>query len=186
LKELTEKQKESSSDDASRSVSKMPEKPFGWIDRRRWTLQVLEEAIENAREMAMAKTGRGHDSSGRLEWSKTLMKLVELYDSQLSAIKRHIWGNTDAGGNDEPCDSSNGFIEFERLFQNNVLTPWTSQDLNLKCVDCDVSSQQVSEQAVYKTAYDYDHLNLCPDCYAKRKAEEPEEEDDDEEGGESD
>ena len=181
---LSRKRNESGLDGRPETVDKALEKPFGWVGRRRWALQVLEKAIENAREMANAKTGRGHDSSSRLEWSKTLMRLVELYDSQLSAIKRHIWGNTDAGGNVEPCDSDNGFVEFERLFQNNVLTPWTSEDLKLRCVDCGVSSENVSEQTVYKTEYDYDHLNLCPACYSKRKAEEPEEEDD-KEGGES-
>ena len=49
--------------------------------------------------------------------------------------------------------------------------------MKLKCVDCGVSSQEVSERTVYKTAYDYDNLNLCPACYAKRKGEEPEEND---------
>jgi hypothetical protein len=184
---LGEKNLESGLDHDSKSVDKAVEKPFGWVGRRRWALQVLEEAIENAREMASAKTGRGHDSSSRLEWSKTLMRLLELYDGQLTEIKNHIWGHTGPGSDkDEVADSDNGFIEFERLFQGIVLESWTSEHLKLKCVDCGVSSQQVSEQAVYKTAYDYDHLNLCPDCYAKRKAAEPpEEEDDDEEGGES-
>ena len=178
---MTEEKHESGSNGELESVGKVSEKPFGWIDRRRWTLQVLEEAIENTTEMTKARTGRGHDSASRLEWTKTLMKLLELYNNQLSAIKVHLWGHTGPGANDEPCDSSNGFVEFERLFQNNVLTPWSSEDLNLKCVDCGVSSQEVSEKTVYKTAYIYDHLDLCPACYAKRKAEEPEEDDEENE-----
>jgi len=54
-------------------------KPFGWLDRRRWALQILEGQIEQAKEMSTAKGGRGHDKKSRLEWTKTLMKLLELY-----------------------------------------------------------------------------------------------------------
>lgn len=105
-------------------------RPFGWLDRRRWVLEISEEAIKNAREMIKAKTGRGHDSESRLEWSKILVKLLETYDSQLSAIRRHLWGNTDKADSDEPgVSGEEGFIEFEKDFQKFLLTPWNQERL---------------------------------------------------------
>jgi hypothetical protein len=166
LADLARKRVDSGSDGQPESVGKDAGKLFGWIDRRRHTLEILEEQIEQAREMATAKTGRGHDKTSRLEWSKTLLRLLELYAQELDTMKRYLHGDPTPGAGDEPCDDSNGFVEFERLFQSVVVHPWGPKDLELECNDCGKSSKDVSEKYVEDKD---EHMNLCSDCYEKRQ-----------------
>lgn len=137
---------------------------FGWLDRHRGILEFLEEAIENAHEMSQARTGRGHDNASRLEWTKAMMRLIEVYDAQLHSVKRHIWGATG-----EPGEARNGLIEFERMFQGCVLDPWTPEDLKLECEDCGASREDVSNHEFELENYETEEHDLCPRCYAKRK-----------------
>jgi hypothetical protein len=148
---------------------------YGWLDRRRYILTVLEEQIEAARLESQSRTGRGRDNKSRLEWAKNLLRLLEMYDAQLETIKRHIHGNTTPGAGEEPGQQANGLIEFERRFQNAVQNPWGPESLKLKCVDCGKLSEEVSEcqvpgetELLGKKFQDSVWLNLCSNCYEKR------------------
>ena len=168
---LTRKKRDSSSDEMQKTVDKLSVKPFGWLDRRRWAIQLLEEAIAQAREMSRAKGGRGHDKQSRLEWTKALSKLLELYAGELKDIKGELWGrNLELGS-----PLADNTMEFERRFQQRLLEPWTPKDLELVCEDCGVSSVYVAECSIFNGEDDEDHV-LCGSCYAKRKANEPKEE----------
>jgi hypothetical protein len=121
-------------------------------------LEILEEAIENARKEAQAKKGRGHDNASRLEWTKTLHRLLETYDLQLERIKHHVRGNPKLGNADEPGNCDNSLVEFERRFQTCVLDSWTTEDLKLECQDCgnysrDVYYRTLKDRARYWTRY---------------------------------
>ena len=139
---------------------------FGWLDRHRRILEFLEEAIENAREMSQARTGRGHDNASRLGWTKTLMRLVEVYDTHLGIVKYHIWG-----ASREPGEVTNGLVEFERAFQRLVLDPWKRDDLKLECEDCGKLAEQVSNYEFEVEDFKTEGHNLCPRCYEKRQKE---------------
>jgi len=139
---------------------------FGWLDRHRRILEFLEEAIENAREMSQARTGRGHDNASRLEWTKAMMRLIEVYDAQLHSVKRHIWGATG-----EPGEVTNGAVEFERDFQRLVLDPWTQEDLKLECEDCGTLSEDVSNYEFELENFETERHDLCPRCYSRRRQE---------------
>ena len=159
----------SKNESAGKSRTKRPIN--GWLDRRRRMLEVLEEAVENARKEAQAKKGRGHDNESRLEWTKTLHRLLETYDLQLERIKHHLWGNPARGDIDEPGNCDNGIVEFERSFQHCLLDPWTSSDLKLKCEDCGTLSEEVSTRT--GRYQDEKDRELCDKCYGKRTAKEP-------------
>jgi len=146
---------------------------YGWLDRRRRVLEILEEAIENAREESQAKTGRGRDNASRLEWTKTLHRLLETYGSELESIKHHIWGNPSLGNVDEPGEALNGLVEFERSFQRGVLDPWDREDLQLECEDCGRSSEEVTNRSFPSEWIDGKYtegedVDLCDECYQKR------------------
>lgn len=168
---MTRKKHDSGSDGKRETVDKPLEKPYGWLDKRRWTIQLLEEAIGQARDMSRAKGGRGHDQESRLEWTKTLSKLLELYAGELRDIKGELWGR-DLELGSPLVDNTMGF---ERRFQQRLLEPWTPKDLELTCEDCGISSMYVAECSIWNGEDDEDHV-LCGSCYAKRKASEPKEE----------
>ena len=148
---------------------------YGCLDRRRRVLEILEEAIENAREESQAKTGRGRDNASRLEWTKTLHRLLETYGSELESIKRHIWGNPGLGETGEPGEDANGLVEFERSFQRCVMDPWRPDDLKLECEDCGRSSEEVTSRSFPSEWIDGKYTegkdeDLCDECYEKRIA----------------
>ena len=146
------------------SVDKASRKPpgLGWLDRQRWLLEVLEEAIENARAESQAKTGRGRDNASRLEWTKTLHRLLETYEYQLEAIKRHLYGTYEIG---EPGEKQDRLIEFERKFNTFVAKPWKADDLKLRCGDCGAISEDVHQHH-----FRNEDLQLCDQCNQKRQA----------------
>lgn len=156
----------------------------GYLDRLRENVEALDEAIATARTMSKKK---GKDSNA-LQWVKTLRDLIELRNTTLGNIKTHLLGRDESGTGTEPQDffDGNPEIEFERAFQR-FLSPWTREDLKLKCQDCGVSIEEVSTRRIITRQDiipDYVDLDLCPSCYAKRKAAEPPEpqdEEDDEE-----
>jgi hypothetical protein len=151
----------------------------GYLDRLRENVEALDEAIETAR--ANSKGKKGSDSRTALQWAKTLRDLVEVRNTTLSNIKIHLLGRDETGAATEPPDhyNSNEQVMFEREFQT-FLAPWTREDLKLECQDCSVSSEEVEEQEI-NTGRDRlglltsIRLNLCPACYARRKAKEPKE-----------
>ena len=149
----------------------------GYLDRLRENIQALDDGIAIARTMSKKK-----DRSA-LQWAKTLRDLIELRNSTLDRIKAHLLGRDESGAITEPNEffegDTNPEIMFEREFKN-WLSPWTRQDLELECQDCHKSSEEVSEQAVVSGyskwgGEEYEHVLLCPDCYAKRQAKEPKE-----------
>jgi hypothetical protein len=172
---LGKKRFDSGSIGEENSVEKVPENMqfYAWLDRRRRILTVLEESIEQARRESQAKTGRGRDNARRLEWVKILIHLLELYDKQLETIKRHIYLNSMPGAAEEPGQSDNGLIEFERRFLE-VQKHWTLDDLKLKCHDCGEISMEVCNYVVpgkMKGGFDFlpsESMNLCVKCYQKR------------------
>jgi len=145
----------------------------GYLDRLRENIEALDEAIATAKRMSK------REDKSALQWTKTLRDLVELRNSTLERIKVHLLGRDETGAPTEPPDHYDGneLVEFERDFQN-FLSPWTQDDLKLKCRDCGKSGEEVSERRII-TAYDSIglpkeiDLDLCPECYAKRKGAEP-------------
>jgi hypothetical protein len=147
----------------------------GYLDRLRENLETLDEQIVNARKMSKKK---GKDSNA-LQWAKVLRDLVELRETTLANIKVHLLGRDETGATNEPDDvyADNAQVEYERYFRN-LLSPWTQQDLKLKCQDCDKESEEVSTHV-----FSDQPLNLCPRCYEKRTAKEGDEPDTSEKAG---
>jgi len=146
----------------------------GYLDRLRENIDVLDESIANARKMSKRK---GKDANA-LQWTKTLRDLVELRNTTLANIKAHMNGRDETGAVQEPPDlyDENPQIEFERYFRN-LMTPWTPNDLKLKCEDCGVESEDVSHRdfqelkdSHWKTIVEAEDADLCPQCVEKRKA----------------
>jgi hypothetical protein len=84
----------------------------------------------------------------------------------------------ETGAPNEPEDvySDNPQIEYERYFKNH-LSPWTLDDLKLKCEDCGVENEDVSHHdfqeisdSHWNTLVEAEDANLCPQCVEKRKA----------------
>jgi hypothetical protein len=139
----------------------------GYLDHLRENLETLDEQIVNARKMSKKK---GKDSNA-LQWAKVLRDLVELRDTTLGNIKAHLLGRDETGATNEPDDVYVGHpqVEYERYFRS-LLSPWTQQDLKLKCQDCDKESEEVSTHD-----FSGQPLDLCPRCYEKRTAKEGDE-----------
>jgi hypothetical protein len=135
----------------------------GFLDRLRENLEVLDEQIQNARVMSKKKD----KDANALQWTKTLRDLIELRNVTLDKIKIHLLGRDQTGASTEPPDHYNGNSEvmFERDFQK-FLSPWTRQNLELKCDDCRVKSEEVSGHYIET---EEEHLNLCEKCYEKRE-----------------
>lgn len=83
----------------------------------------------------------------------------------------------------EPPDSwdENPQIMFERWFRDQ-LSPWTQQDLKLKCEDCGVESEDTTNRHFPREHASDDYFDLCEKCYEKRTVKE--EKSDDSESGE--
>lgn len=144
----------------------------GYLDRLRENVEVLDEAIANARVMSK-KNGK---DANALQWTKTLRDLVELRNATLASIKVHLLGRHETGSMNEPGDvyAGNEEVEFERAFQR-FLSPWTLDDLKLRCEDCGQVSDNVSNRIFDARWFGSkllptEYHNLCPDCYCKRKA----------------
>lgn len=143
----------------------------GYLDRLRENLETLDEQIVNARKMSKKK---GKDSNA-LQWAKTLRDLVELRNTTLANIKAHLLGRDETGATNEPDDvyAGNPQVEYERYFRS-VLSPWTQQDLKLKCEDCEVESEDTTNRHFPREHSD-DYFDLCDKCYEKRTAKEGDE-----------
>jgi hypothetical protein len=157
----------------------------GYLDRLRGNLEVLDEAIANARKMSKPAR-KGADKAAALQWAKTLRDLVELRSTTLDRIKGHLLGRNETGAIKEPENAwdKNPQIMFERYFKSQ-LSPWTEQDLKLECEDCGLESEDVFSRSFEKQVplgigdmmtTETEHRDLCPNCYTKRqtkKAEAP-------------
>jgi hypothetical protein len=137
----------------------------GYLDRLRENLETLDEQIENARAMSKRK---GKDANA-LQWAKTLRDLIELRNETLEKIKVHLLGRDETGSPTEPADyfDGNPEVAYERYFKN-MLSPWTLQDLKLKCEDCGKLSEEVSNHYFDE---EEEYLDLCEKCYDKRTTE---------------
>ena len=144
----------------------------GYLNRLRGNLDSLDESIEDVRKVP--KGERPADKRARL---KLLRDLVELQNSTLIAAKTHLLGRDETGAAKEPPDfyGGNDQVEFERYFKNQ-LSPWTEDDLKLKCDDCGIKSEGVSNHAfTHPYPQETEFLDLCPKCYEKRTTESSEE-----------
>jgi ssDNA-binding Zn-finger/Zn-ribbon topoisomerase 1 len=148
----------------------------GHLDRLGENVDVLDEAIENAR--VMSKAEKGADSRTALQWAKTLRDLVELRNTTLANIKVHLLGRDETGAITEPQDfwDSNQQVMYEREFKRQ-LAPWTLEDLKLQCEDCKVESEDVEyhnfprlEDKHWREVVPKETANLCPQCADKRAA----------------
>jgi hypothetical protein len=82
-------------------------------------------------------------------------------------------GRDETGVPNEPDTiwSENAEVEFERHFQI-FLAPWSKEDLKLKCEDCGVESEEVSNHTfTYPYPRDTEYFDLCKKCYDKRTTE---------------
>jgi hypothetical protein len=151
-------------------------KPFGYLDRLRQNLEVLDEAIERVRLVSKGK-GRGEDRVA-LQWVKVLRDLVEQRNGTLAEIKAHLLGRDQTGAVRDPPEyyGSDFQIMFERDFRN-FLDPWSESDLKLRCEDCGVESEDVCPELFTKevplgvgdiTTTENEYHNLCSRCYEKR------------------
>ena len=105
---------------------------------------------------------------------KLLRDMVELQNSTLAAVKTHLLGRDETGAASEPPDvyGHNDQIEFERYFTNQ-LSPWTEDDLKLKCEDCGLKSEEVSNHTfTHPYPQETEYFDLCPKCYGKRSSQE--------------
>jgi len=144
----------------------------GYLDHLRENLETLDEQIVNARKMSKKK---GKDSNA-LQWAKTLRDLVELRNTTLANIKAHLLGRDETGATNEPDDVyvGNPQVEYERYFRK-LLSPWTQQDLKLKCEDCGVESEDTTNRHFPREHASDDYFDLCDRCYEKRTAKEGDE-----------
>ena len=135
----------------------------GYLSRLRENLEVLDQQIDHAREMAKAK------DSTALQWAKTLRDLVELRNTTLEKIKGHLLGRGESGVVHEPDDywDDNSQVMYERMF-NSHMSPWTMEDLKLTCKDCGAKSEQVKCH-LFSRCGGCDRVNLCNACFEKRK-----------------
>lgn len=156
----------------------------GYLDRLRENLETLDEQIVNARKMSKRK---GKDSNA-LQWAKVLRDLVELRDTTLANIKAHLLGRDETGATNEPDDvyAGNSQVEYERYFRS-LLSPWTQQDLKLKCEDCGVESEEVYRRTFsHPYPQDDEHFYLCDKCLGKRTAKQTSESEEGSEASDSD
>jgi hypothetical protein len=88
----------------------------GYLDHLPENLEVLDEAIANARKMSKPK-GKGNKAAA-LQWAKTLRDLVELRNTTLANIKAHLLGRDETGATNEPGDvyAGNVQVEYEERF----------------------------------------------------------------------
>lgn len=143
----------------------------GHLDHLRENLETLDEQIENAR--AMNKIKKKENSHAALQWAKTLRDLVELRNTTLDKIKTHLLGRDETGAANEPDDvyGDNAQVEYERYFRS-VLSPWTEQDLKLKCEDCGVESEDTTNRCFPRERASDDYFDLCDKCLEKRTAQQ--------------
>jgi len=151
----------------------------GYLDRLRENLEVLDEAIANARKMSKPK-GKSEKALA-LQYGKLVRDLVDQRNVTLTAIKAHLLGRDETGAVNEPQDSyrANEQIEFERYF-HDMLSPWTEDHVKLECEDCGVKSEDVSNRHIshpYPKPDEY--YDLCKKCYDKRTKSNGESEDTD-------
>jgi hypothetical protein len=115
----------------------------------------------------------GHAHHGTPLWAKTLRDLVELRNTTLVNIKAHLLGRDETGAPNEPEDvyGENPQVEYERYFRNQ-LTPWTEQDLKLKCEDCGVESEDTTNRRFPHEHSADEYFDLCDKCFEKRTAKD--------------
>lgn len=147
-------------------------KPFGYLDRLRENLEVLDEAVANARKQSKPK-GKSEKALA-LQYGKLVRDLIQERNVTLTALKSHLLGRSEVGTPNEPNDvyGANEQVEFEREFHKQ-LKPWTIKDLELECEDCAKSSQEVTNYRFPDPSgrwATYEYHDLCEACNQKRLA----------------
>lgn len=149
---------------------------FGYLDRLRQNLEILDEAIEKLQYNGKGK--KGVDDRASLQWGKLLRDLLEQRNATLTEIKAHLLGRDETGAIRDPpnhCGASPQ-VMFERDFQT-FLERWRGSALRLRCQDCGVESENVCPRPFEKevsfpdtnlTTTLTEYLNLCPKCHKKR------------------
>jgi len=137
----------------------------GFLDRLRENLETLDDQITLAEKNSKGKGG--------LQWAKLVRDLIEERNSTLDRIKAHLLGRTEVGSIKEPEDYYRGHteVEFERTF-HDFLSPWTMNDLKLRCSECQQESRDVIQRrlVVAKDAWGNDEIqlrDLCRNCFKK-------------------
>ncbi len=149
----------------------------GYLDRMRKNIQSLDENIEGLRNVPKAE--KAGEKRARL---KLLRDMIELQNMTLQAIKTHLCGRDETGAPNEPPDfyhdSNDPQVEFERSFRK-FLSPWSQDDLKLKCEDCNVNNEEVTHHefpsidqpgSPWKILVPNEDADLCSSCARKREA----------------
>jgi hypothetical protein len=150
-----------------------------YLDRLREDLEVLDETIATARKMSKPKGKADKETRAlALQWAKTLRDLIERRETTLAAIKVHLLGRNETGSPNEPqdCWNENPEVMYERWFREQM-SPWTLDDLKLRCEDCGIESEDVENHMFheirdrhYVALVEQESANLCPRCVQKREA----------------
>jgi len=142
----------------------------GFLDRFHENLRLTDRMIADARKSSENKK---LDSRARIQYLKILGAAVEERERILLDIKAHLLGRGESGVVREPSEvwDYNSEVEFERCFQN-MLSPWTHEDLKLKCEDCGVWNENVTHRRFHHPYPEEDeNYDLCPKCYDKKMNE---------------
>ena len=131
----------------------------GFLARLKENVEVLDSAIDDAKKMGK----KGAEGRARL---KAIRDLVELRNATLTQIKVHLLGRDETGAPAEPIDfwDDNPEVMFERQFEAML----SRKGLELNCVDCGKSSEEV-ETRLFHHSTGCDSADLCNTCYEKRK-----------------
>ena len=145
----------------------------GFLDHLRENLEILDEQIENAREMSKSK----EKTDNSLQWAKTLRDLIELRNATMDKIKAHLLGRDETGTVKEPLDfhspQSHPLTLFERQVHDCLATPWTVERLKIKCAKCGIESDSTRTRTFerfyttnnYGQSIQYKDRDLCDSCY---------------------
>ena len=147
----------------------------GFLDHLRENLQILDEQIENAREMSKSK----EKTDNSLQWAKTLRDLIQLRNETLDKIKSHLLGRDETGTVKEPLNfhssQTHPLTLFERQVHDFLDKPWTVESLKIKCERCGTESDSTRTRAFerfyttndYSKSIQHDDQDLCDGCYER-------------------
>jgi hypothetical protein len=95
---------------------------------------------------------------------------VQLRNETLEKIKAHLLGRDETGVVTEPSSHyyGNSAIMFERDLRGS-LSPWTKDDLKLKCENCGLENEEVSTRRFSHHCRDDEYHTLCDECDQKQQ-----------------
>jgi hypothetical protein len=151
----------------------------GYLDHLRENLEILDEQIENAREMSKSKD----KGANALQWVKVLRDLIDLRNVTLDKIKAHLLGRDETGTVEEPMETyssdNHPLTLFERKVHDFLADPWTVADLKIECEKCGKDEETTKTRTFGRFYVDKDWRNyieppdqdLCSVCYEKVQEE---------------